>query len=113
MKPMFDDPKKELERLERALLQSEEEPGEDELDLEEVKAYLAEDDWEGTDREPLYRRYADIDWQDEADEEPEEEPADYQPAPPRKKGIAGLMILLLMETAALVAVIAWWIRWLG
>lgn len=112
---MFDNPRKELERLERELLAAEEEPPleetyEDPDDaLEEMKAFLAEEDWEESRREPLYRRYS---------TEPEEDiPACTEkpsPAPVKRKRKrnGGLIVILLIETAALLGVIAWWLRWL-
>lgn len=114
---MFDNPRKELERLERELLAAEEEPPleetyEDPEDaLEEMKAFLAEEDWEESRREPLYRRYS---------PEPEEDafPCPEKPSPVpaerkrKRKRNGGLIVILLIETVALLGVIAWWLRWL-
>ena len=85
---MFDNPKKELQRLEDQLLAAEEEAWE----IQE----------QPTDAEELY---------------PEEEPAAQEPeedaAPPSKAAnrIPILVAALLLEIAALFGVLAWWLLW--
>ena len=91
---MFDDPKKELERLQKELLAAQEEPEDEDIDtdqaLEDVRRMLARahpnrlilhngeintirgnvdrmlarEEWEEDRREPLYRSYTD--WEEEA-----------------------------------------------
>lgn len=119
---MFDDPKKELERLQNELLAARQEPEDMEEEdpdqaLEDVRRLLARDDWERSDREPLYRSYTD--WE----EEPEE---DYIPDVPRKKRESGesqepprkrtryglLLAVLLLETVGLAVMALWWYLWL-
>ncbi len=112
---MFDNPRKELERLERELLAAEEEPPleetyEDPEDaLEEMKAFLAEEDWVESRREPLYRRYSP---EPEEEAPPRRERNRPAPAERKRKRNGGLLVLLLLETVALLGVIAWWLRWL-
>ena len=85
---MFDNPKKELKRLEDQLLAAEEEAWE----IQE----------QPTDAEELY---------------PEEEPAAQEPeeedAPPSKatNRIPMLVAALLLEIAALFGVLTWWLLW--
>ncbi len=112
---MFDDPRKELERLERELLAAEEEPPLEETyedpeeALEEMKAFLAEEDWEESRREPLYRRYS---TEPEEDTPSRPEKSSPVPAERKRKRNGGLILILLIETVALLGVIAWWLRWL-
>ncbi len=115
MRPLFDNPRKELERLERELRAVEEEPTleetyEDPEDaLEEMKAFLAEEDWEESRREPLYRRYS---AEPEEDAPPRPEKPGPVPAERKRKRNGGLIVILLLETVALLGVIGWWLRWL-
>ena len=84
---MFDDPKKELRRLEDQLLAAEEpqwEPQEEELPEEEPGG--------------LFLRQ----------EEPEEEEEAPAPKPSR---VPMLLAALLLEIAALFGVLAWWLLW--
>lgn len=109
---MFDDPKKELHRLQERLLEAEapeEEP--EEPDLEELKVLLDTDDWEGTHRQPLYQSYSEDAEEDSyADWLPEED-EDEPPPPPRKRSLGGLIAALILETLALVGVVIWWLLW--
>ena len=56
---MFDDPKKELERLQNELLAAQEEPEAEDEDMDadqalaDVRKMLAREDWEEDEREPL------------------------------------------------------------
>lgn len=112
---MFDDPKKQLEHLQEQLLAAElPEPAAEgpelEEDLEDLKELLDTDDWEGTHRKPLYQSYTppgceddDADaYTDNGEEVPQE------PEAP-KKGVAGLVAALILETIALVGVVIWWV----
>ena len=110
---MFDNPRKELDRLQRELLAAEEPPAEPEEDSDpeeafyEMKELLAREEWDEEEREPLFQRYA-------RGEEPEELHVDEEPPrkPEKKKGgIGGLVIAIMLETLALLALLAWWLLW--
>ena len=114
--PMFDDPSKELKRLEEQLLAEEEYD-----ELEGIEDLLA--DYEETDladyfeedagEDEAYRRPAqrhlvggEYDW---AMSEMLLEEEDSKPAKKKKgKGVAGLVILCVLETAAIIGLLAWW-----
>lgn len=108
---MFDNPKKELQQLEDRLLAVEDEqweqPEEEEdpdAALEDVKRILQRSDWEeAQEREPLYRSFL----------PQEEEPEDMEePQSTQKPGrVPVLLAALLVETALLLGVIAWWLLW--
>lgn len=123
---MFDDPKKELQRLQEQLLAVEAEEEEPEWEPEEedpdqamldVQALLARDDWEETEREPLYMRYT------REDPQPEYEipqPPARKPAPkqnPKQKAETGrvpksaAILVLLLEALGLGCLTAWWLLW--
>ena len=95
---MFDDPNQELERLERQLREEEAEEWLD-RELAEARRLLDEDAPEcaaaNTDR-------VDVDLESYSD-------ALEQPDAPKEKGIRGLVILACLETAAIVAVILYWV----
>lgn len=120
---MFDDPKKQLERLQEQLLAAElpenAEPDRDEfaatekIDLSEM---LADDDFDGTQRMPLHQSFTPeevvIPREPEAilpeiNEEPAEQPEEEELPP--KRSITWLVAALVAETLALVAVVAWWV----
>ena len=112
---MFDNPKKELQQLEDRLLAAEDEqweqPEEDEdpdAALEDVKRILQRSDWEeAQEREPLYRSFLPREATAEDTREPEEDP----PSPQRPGRVPVLLAALLVETALLLGVIAWWLLW--
>ncbi len=112
---MFDNPQKELRQLEDRLLAAEDEqweqPEESEdpdAALEDVKRILARSDWEEVqEREPLYRSFLPREEDPEDTEEPEEEP--QSPQKPGRTPV--LLAALLVETALLLGVIAWWLLW--
>lgn len=112
---MFDNPKKELQQLEDRLLAVEDEQWEQPEDsedadaaLEDVKRILARSDWEeAQEREPLYRSFLPREEESEDTQEPEEESRS-----PKKPGrVPVLLAALLVETALLLGVIAWWLLW--
>lgn len=124
---MFDDPKKELERLQNELLadrkdQEAEEYGGDDMDtdqaLEDIRRMLARDDWEEEEREPLYRSYTD--WEEEAPpagsyipDEPRRKRERNAPEPPRQRPRYGcLLTVLLLETIGLAVMALGWYLWL-
>lgn len=92
---MFDDPKKELKRLQEQLLAAEEEQWEEEIFEEpeqipeEAQHFLLEEP------EPV---------EEELEEEPEEEPV-------ARSHVPALVAALLVEVAALLGVLAWWLLW--
>lgn len=120
---MFDDPKKELRRMEEELLatQYEEEQGPDfgsqfEIEddwLQEAKALI------GDEEEPPIRNHAGGYGARSKDpgstlheEEPLEESKAVLAGEPKKKGIGGLMLLALLELVGILAIVLWWVQWL-
>ncbi len=93
---MFDDPRKELRRLENAL----QEEQTDELDLE---ALLEE--------EPAPARRPVRDFSRSVYDEPEDDDALVPDNDPKPKGIGALVVLALLELAGIVAIPAWWGTW--
>ncbi len=114
---MFDDPQKELRRLERQLL-AEEEPEDDwEDDLDEAHRLLgdAEPEEDLPEEFPL-RNYANgygrgVRNRDRGDVDLEEYSSQVY-EPPGKKGIGGLLLLLLLEIIGILAVVVYWILFL-
>lgn len=112
---MFDNPKRDLQRLQEELLAAEEpewEPEADEEDPEEafrdMKQMLAREDWEETDREPLYRSYQEDADEMNFEEAPEEPDFEETPLPKeKKKGMGGLIAAVILESLALLAIAAW------
>ena len=89
---MFDDPKKELKRLEEQLLAAEEEQWAD--------AVFQPEETESTEQEILLP------------EEPEEPPAPEERASVKQSLRVPILIsALLLEVAALLGVLAWWLLW--
>lgn len=124
---MFDDPKKELRRMEQELLAAEyeEEPEPDfgdefELEegdwLQEAKALIGDEEeipirnhanGYGT------RNYAvDFDRTVYDDEEMDEDKALFAEET-KSKGIGGLVVLALLEVLGIVAIVLWWVQWLS
>ena len=103
---MFDNPKKELERLEQQLLAAEAADTEEdfeELYEEEYEVFDAEDD----ELMELLGRSAGFDSQ--SDELYDMEENRYA-APPKKKGIRGLLMIACLEAIAIIALAVWWLR---
>ena len=121
---MFDDPKKELERLQNELLAAQEEPEAEDEDMDadqalaDVRKMLAREDWEEDEREPLYRSYTD--WEEETPPERARNPdaprkkhkPEPQEPPRRRSGYGLLLAVLLLETVALAVMALWWFLWL-
>ena len=130
---MFDDPRKELRRLEEQLL-AEEDPGpdvpEDALwlddELEEARRLLGDempDDEEEEDEDPepmVYRNFANgygrrqsvpVRNRDRFDRDLEEY-SDQVHDEPREKGVRGLVILACLELLGIAAVIVYWLLFL-
>ncbi len=115
---MFDDPKRELKRLETELLQ--EEDG-DWLDRELAQAHALLGD-EPQEPELDYREFTGTapvrnyanGYGAQVPEMYDEEDslyADEEPAPlPRQKGIQGLVLLALLELAGIAGIVLYWLR---
>ena len=126
---MFDNPKEELRRLEEALLAEEPECPAEEDDRE--PAYETEYAWEA-ESHPRENPAVDFARMVYADEELDEENALLKQSGKRrkdravknqgrkasggkkqkKKGIGGLVLLALLELAAIAWLIGWWLQWL-
>ncbi len=102
---MFDDPQKELKRLESQLLKD---SGEDWLDkeLDQIRAILGDEPQEAP--QPPVRNFANGYLEDYSREIYADEEA--EPAPPRHRGIKGLVILALLEMAGIAGIIFYWVR---
>ena len=118
---MFDDPRKELERLQRELLAAEEqEEGEEGEALEDLDLDGALDtvDWDGEDREPLSKSYI----QENEDEDVKlwnpgaeiEEALRQVEEPPKKenKSYIGLKFAIALELLAIAGLFWWWYLWI-
>lgn len=89
---MFDDPKKELKRLQEQLLAAEEEQWEEEIFEEEEP-------------EAPNGRFL----REEIPPEPVEEELEEEPV--ARSRVPALVAALLVEVAALLGVLAWWLLW--
>ena len=101
---MFDDPRKNLRRMEDALLDEELEEilyGEEEDDEEYAESY----------RQPRIRKGKRQDFH-RAVYEDEDDDEDRYMLLPKKKGIKGLVFLAVLELIAILAVLGWWLQWL-
>lgn len=120
---MFDNPKKELERLQAQLLAAEEDRTEDDSFCDETYddsgtgeifdeelSFLMDEEvpYEDTTRQ-FSRRSAGFDIPDEPYEMDSRR---YVPAP-KKKGIGGLLFIAFLEILLAGALIAWWLGWIG
>lgn len=130
--PIFDDPGRELRRLEEELLAEEEDyekilsTVDDDEFLEDLSQYLDEEDT------PVIRNHAnnygsrpvnyavDFDRTVFADENVDEDDAvfeeDVRPTKKEKKqskekGAGGLVLIILLELAGIAALAVWWIQW--
>ena len=112
---MFDNPRKELEKLQQELLAAEAEQDE-EADLEQEDDYSAPAEWDEDDREPLSRSYTDSDddtliWQTQ-DPESEETEEEELPQKPEKKHYTGLKFAIALELLGIAALFWWWYLWI-
>lgn len=129
--PMFDDPKKELRRLQAELL-AEEEPADDLDDIGELLEGYEEEGYEDCFEEDYeeeygqfqrpseYRNFANGYGQamtealmaEEADADRVLYRDDYRKAKrKRRKGVRGLIVLAILEMAAIVLLVGWWLMW--
>ena len=132
--PMFDDPRKELRRLEEELLAAEYEQeeqieqydefedfgeyDEDEAILAEARALIGEEE------PPIYRNHAngygtrmpnpavDFNRTVYADEEFDEDSAVLVEKKKKEKGIGGLVFLAILELIGILGIVGWWVLWL-
>ena len=108
---MFDNPKKDLKRLEDRLWAAEqtdfEPPAQEDPDaaLAEVKQLLQRDEWEEQGNHSLSRDYVVRHRQAEIQEE---EDRQERLREARNDRSGGLLVALMLEIAALMGVIAWW-----
>ena len=118
--PMFDDPKKELQWLQEQLLAEEEnvspqEPDFDE-ELDDILRLIGEEATPRVSRETAVRNFANNYGQEEEDEEEDSDALycdEISDAPKEKeKGIGGLVFLAVLETLGILAVAAWWVKFL-
>ena len=116
---MFDDPKKELERLQQELLDAEKTPEDyDEALTDDLDDGLMEDladpgEWDGDDRAPLSQSYTGVTddtqlWR--ADPAPEEAPP--EPEKPEKPRFTGLKFAIALELLGIAALFWWWYLWI-
>ena len=121
---MFDDPRKELERLQKELLAAEEEEqGEEpekredleDLDLDGV---LEPVDWDGAYREPLSKSYTREDedgdvklWNPGAEIEEALRQVE-EPPKKEKKTYIGLKFAIALELLAIAGLFWWWYLWI-
>lgn len=112
---MFDNPRKELEKLQQELLAAEAEQDET-ADLEQEEDYSTPVDWDEGDREPLSKSYTDCDddtliWQTEEPEPEEPEEEDFSQKP-EKKHYVGLKFAIALELLGIAALFWWWYLWI-
>lgn len=126
---MFDDPKKELERLEQQLLAAEREETDDEdfdsLYEDIYEEFSEEESFDEDDELLLLLNHTDVPIRNhannygtdlygraagfDADEEYYDMDEDRYVAAPKKKGIRGLLIIACLEAVAIIALAAWWL----
>lgn len=111
---MFDNPRKELEKLQQELLAAEAE--QDAESAQEEEDYVDEPmEWDDDDRAPLSRSYTDsmddtLIWQN--DEPLEEEATEEPPEKPEKKHYIGLKFAIALELLGIAALFWWWYLWI-
>ena len=105
---MFDNPRKELERLQQELLAAEEpeEPEEPEADFDIPL------EWDEEEREPLSHSNTDAGDDTRIWETPEEEPFEEVPEKPQKKHYVGLKFAIALELLGIAALFWWWYLWI-
>lgn len=115
---MFDDPKKELERLQQELLDAEKTPEEyyTEEDLEEALDSDLEDpgEWDGSDRAPLSQSYTGVTDDTQLWDAPPAPAEEDPPAPekPEKPRFIGLKFAIALELLGIAALFWWWYLWI-
>lgn len=127
---MFDDPKKELQRLQDELLAAEDEEWDDLSDIQDLlDDYEEEDSVEaimeefGAQEQPRYQNYANgygrataaPAYYEEEEPELEDDAVVYREDARKKKkkdkkekGVGGLVFLAILETLGILAIAAWW-----
>ena len=121
---MFDDPRKELERLQKELLAAEEEEqGEESEELEDLEdlnldGVLEPVDWDGAHREPLSKSYTREDedgdvklWNPGAEIEEALRQVE-EPPKKEKKSYIGLKFAIALELLAIAGLFWWWYLWI-
>lgn len=113
---MFDDPKKDLNRLNSQLLAEEPEVEEEdwlEAELKAAHALMDNDYSRPQNREvPLYDYEEDEEEEDIALYADAPQPSEKTKKPKKQKGIGGLVFLACLETLGIIALILWWVLWL-
>ena len=107
---LFDDPKKELERLQQQLLAAEMAPPEEDIDdfSDEIYEEFGDEfSFEEENDLSLYGRAAGFDAETEEEEYYMDE--DRYAAPPKKKGFRGLVIFALLQAILIIALVTWWL----
>ena len=109
---MFDNPKKDLKRLEQQLLaeetRQEDLTPEEEDYLEEARSLLGDAPSRPAGQTDLFQFL-----EEDAREEFRQEPSVRRSKKNRKeKGVGGLVFLACLETLGIVALLIWWILWL-
>lgn len=132
--PMFDNPRKELQRLQEQLLREEEEDLDElveEYGEEDYRDFFQEDYEEECDQEPYYRNYANgyreksifDEIEDAFDDEDDEEPfalfveekrglfgrRKVMKEKNQKQNNRGLKVMLLLEIIGILCVLIWWV----
>ena len=112
--PVFDDPRRELQRLQQELLAEEDEELDDLMEEyadEDYENYFQEDYEDEYEQEPFYRKqnngYRSDSLYVNEDDEDEEEP--YALFKDEKRRGRGLRILLLLEIIGILCVLIWWV----
>lgn len=105
---MFDNPRKELERLQQELLAAEE-PEQPEVPEED---YTLPPEWDEEEREPLSHSYTEDGDDTRIWEMPEEAPEEEQPEKPPKKHYVGLKFAIALELLGIAALFWWWYLWI-
>ena len=105
---MFDNPRKELERLQQELLAAEEpeQPEEPEADFDFPM------EWDEEERAPLSHSYTDVGDDTRIWETPEEAPLEEVPEKPQKKHYVGLKFAIALELLGIAALSWWWYLWI-
>lgn len=117
---MFDDPRKDLKRLEKQLQKEEQSDSEEWLDeedwlddeLEEARALMDRDYSRGYQHEAVVYDYEDEEEQTVYADTPSRSKAKKEKKPKKEKGIGGLVFLACLETLGIIAVLLWWALWL-
>jgi len=111
--PVFDDPGKELRRLQQELLAEEDEELDDLLEEygeEDYESFFQEDYEDEYDQKPFFRNFANGYRSDTVyveDEDEEDEP--FALFKDEKRGSRKLKVILLLEVIGILAILIWWV----